>query len=92
MTDTMKRASIRSYPLPGGYTLHEHYWFDQYGQIDQSEVCWSIDRDDGQFAGPYVKECHSYTEAMVSFLAQTNQKLRADSLAFWVTKLLETAW
>lgn len=92
MTDTLQRATLDKYPLPDGYLLVRHYWFSQYGEIDGTDVRWSVVREDGQYVGPvYVHDQTTMTEALVRWLAQLAESRTdmADSLTTWVMVMMQ---
>lgn len=92
MTDTLERATIEKYTLPHGYVLLRHYWFTQYGEIDETDVRWSVVREDGRMVGPvYVYEKLTMTEALVTWLAQLNEPRRdlVDSLTTWIMVMMQ---
>lgn len=92
MTDTLERATLEKYPLPGGYVLHRHHWFDQYGEIDETDVRWSVVRADGQLDERiYVHDKMTMTEALVLWLAQQHEgrKEHADSMTMWIMVMMQ---
>lgn len=68
ITETMEKATLEVFKLPYGFQLHKHYWYSQYGEIDYSDIRFSITQTDEEsdfFVA--VANCHSYLN-----LAQIN--------------------
>ena len=96
ISDTMQKATLKIYDLPYGFQLHEHYWFSQYGEIDDSDIRFSVEKvTDETTKRIYVHECYNYEHAMVMFLTQiqAEQAKQFDDLVQWICKLLDIkAW
>ena len=92
ISDTLQEATIETFNLPYGFQLHKHYYFSQYGELDRSDIRFSVaEVDEDSDKHVYVHECYSYEHAMVMFVAQIqNQRPRQfDELVPWICKLLD---
>lgn len=92
ITETMEKATLEVFKLPYGFQLHKHYWYSQYGEIDYSDIRFSITQTDEEsdfFVA--VANCHSYEHAMVKFLTQIQAQYhnQFQGLDKWICKLLD---
>lgn len=91
MIDEYPEAIIETYKLEYGYQLVKHYDISGYGDIDTTVIRYSIEQLEYVLDKViYVKNCRSYEQAMVTFIAQVQSPtLRCyDSLVMWICKLL----
>lgn len=92
ISDALQEATLETFKLPYGYQLHRHYYFSQYGEIDRSDVRFSVAQvAEGADKHVYVYDCYSYEHAMVMFLAQiqAQRPKQFDDLVTWICKLLD---
>jgi hypothetical protein len=91
-SETLQKATIETFKLPYGFQLHKHYYFSQYGEIDYSDIRFSVSQLSAECDKlVYVHECYSYEHAMVMFLAQmqAQRPRQFDDLVTWLCKLLD---
>jgi len=91
ISESMEKATIKTYPLIEGFELREHYYFSQYGEIDENDVRFSIAHRGEVYRHISINDKNTYEIAMVEFLVQMSigfRKNGSEEISYAVQKLL----